>query len=116
MTGKQTLLFAGMTILAFTFTKRLMAADNSTTLQPVPSIDLNRYAGKWYEIARLPNSFQKSCGSSCSFEMSDIRLYRTERNRCLWKIEAGEDVSNTLNFYDIAHLCGSAVALDQAGR
>ena len=61
MTGKQTLLLAGLTVLTFTFSKRLMAADNSSTLQPVPSIDLNRYAGKWYEIARLPNSFQKSC-------------------------------------------------------
>jgi apolipoprotein D and lipocalin family protein len=66
MTGKQTLILAGMTVLAFTFAKRLMAADNSSTLQPVPSIDLNRYAGKWYEIARLPNSFQKSCAGDVS--------------------------------------------------
>jgi apolipoprotein D and lipocalin family protein len=27
----------------------------------VEQVDLNRYAGKWYEIARLPNSFQKGC-------------------------------------------------------
>ena len=27
----------------------------------VASVDLNRYAGKWYEIARYPNSFQKKC-------------------------------------------------------
>jgi apolipoprotein D and lipocalin family protein len=29
------------------------------TLKTVPEIDLNRYTGKWYEIARLPNSFEK---------------------------------------------------------
>src|SRR5215470_14185215 len=29
----------------------------------VPSIDLNRYQGKWYEIARFPNRFEKSCAS-----------------------------------------------------
>jgi len=29
--------------------------------QTVPSVDLARYAGRWYEIARLPNSFQKKC-------------------------------------------------------
>jgi lipocalin len=29
------------------------------TLKTVPSVDLNRYTGKWYEIARLPNSFEK---------------------------------------------------------
>jgi apolipoprotein D and lipocalin family protein len=27
----------------------------------VPSVDLERYAGRWYEIARLPNWFQKKC-------------------------------------------------------
>jgi apolipoprotein D and lipocalin family protein len=30
-------------------------------LDVVPSIDLSRYAGQWYEIARLPNRFQKQC-------------------------------------------------------
>jgi len=29
------------------------------TLKTVPGVDFNRYAGKWYEIARLPNSFEK---------------------------------------------------------
>lgn len=31
--------------------------------QAVPSVDLNRYAGKWYEIARLPMFFQRNCAS-----------------------------------------------------
>jgi apolipoprotein D and lipocalin family protein len=30
-------------------------------LTVVPEVDLNRYMGTWYEIARLPNSFQKKC-------------------------------------------------------
>jgi apolipoprotein D and lipocalin family protein len=29
----------------------------------VPEVDLNRYMGTWYEIARLPNSFQGKCVS-----------------------------------------------------
>jgi apolipoprotein D and lipocalin family protein len=29
--------------------------------QPVASVDLNRYMGKWYEIAKIPNRFQKKC-------------------------------------------------------
>jgi apolipoprotein D and lipocalin family protein len=29
--------------------------------QAVASVDLNRYAGLWYEIARYPNSFQRNC-------------------------------------------------------
>ena len=28
-------------------------------LSTVPGVDLNKYSGKWYEIARLPNSFEK---------------------------------------------------------
>jgi apolipoprotein D and lipocalin family protein len=30
----------------------------------VPSVDLERYAGKWYEIARLPNRFQTQCAGN----------------------------------------------------
>jgi len=30
-------------------------------LDVVPWVDLGRYAGSWYEIARLPNWFQKQC-------------------------------------------------------
>jgi apolipoprotein D and lipocalin family protein len=30
-------------------------------LKTVGSVDLNRYCGLWYEIANLPNSFQKNC-------------------------------------------------------
>jgi apolipoprotein D and lipocalin family protein len=30
-------------------------------LRVVPSVDPARYAGRWYEIARLPNRFQKRC-------------------------------------------------------
>jgi apolipoprotein D and lipocalin family protein len=36
----------------------------STTPQPLPavsSVDLKRYAGTWYEIARYPNRFQRKC-------------------------------------------------------
>lgn len=32
-------------------------------LRVVPSVDLKRYAGKWFEIARLPARFQRDCAS-----------------------------------------------------
>jgi apolipoprotein D and lipocalin family protein len=28
---------------------------------PVAQVDLKRYAGQWYEIARIPNRFQRQC-------------------------------------------------------
>lgn len=33
----------------------------SFTPQTVPKVELNRYMGKWYEIAKIPNTFQKTC-------------------------------------------------------
>lgn len=30
-------------------------------VQVVPSVDISRYAGTWYEIAKYPNRFQKGC-------------------------------------------------------
>src|SRR4051794_11504913 len=36
-------------------------AKDRRPMAVAPSIDLSRYAGRWYEIARLPNRFQKKC-------------------------------------------------------
>lgn len=35
-----------------------------TNLPVVEKVDLQAYMGKWYEIARYPNSFQKGCVNS----------------------------------------------------
>ncbi len=35
--------------------------DRKDTLATVESVDLDRYAGTWYEIARLPMYFQRHC-------------------------------------------------------
>lgn len=43
----------------------MKAADN-TPLRTVPSVDLQRYAGRWFEIARLPNRFQRNCDRDTS--------------------------------------------------
>jgi len=38
------------------------AQEKSTKpLEVVPSVDLNRYAGTWYEIARMPFKYQSQC-------------------------------------------------------
>lgn len=38
--------------------------DSRGALQTVASVDLSRYAGTWYEIARLPMWFQRHCVDS----------------------------------------------------
>jgi apolipoprotein D and lipocalin family protein len=35
--------------------------DQDIRIKSVESLDIARYAGRWYEIARFPNSFEKDC-------------------------------------------------------
>jgi len=57
--------------------------DSSQQLEVVLQVDLNRYMGSWYEIARLPNKFQKKCAGDVTatyslLENGDIKVV----NRC----------------------------------
>jgi len=36
-----------------------LSSTSSKELPTAEIVDIHRYAGHWYEIARLPNSFQK---------------------------------------------------------
>ena len=42
-------------------------------VRPVTSVDLDRYLGRWYEIARVPNRFQKTC-------TGNVVVYYTKRD------------------------------------
>lgn len=53
-------IFAGGALLAAA-TAYGLAKTGSSDLTTVPQVDLGRYLGKWYEIARYPNRFQKQC-------------------------------------------------------
>jgi apolipoprotein D and lipocalin family protein len=54
------IVLAGCAVVALA---ALVKADKRgrAPLRVVPSVDLGRYAGTWYEVARLPNRFQKRC-------------------------------------------------------
>jgi apolipoprotein D and lipocalin family protein len=57
--------------------------QSAPELQTVTSVDLTRYQGAWYEIARLPTWFQKGCTQSKAIyqllESGDVAV----RNECL---------------------------------
>ena len=36
-------------------------SDEAGPLETVDYVDTERYLGKWYEIARFPNRFEKNC-------------------------------------------------------
>jgi len=43
-------------------------AKSYPPLEVVAQVDLNRYSGKWYEISRLPNWFQRDCAGGTTAE------------------------------------------------
>lgn len=45
-------------------------AASTTSLQTVGRVDLNRYVGRWYEIARYPNRFERNCDRDVTAEYS----------------------------------------------
>ncbi|GIU66521.1 lipocalin [Candidatus Phycosocius spiralis] len=63
---------------------------NSPPPVTVPSVDLQRYGGTWYEIARYPNSFQKKCeGVTAHYEVrADGRVGVT--NTCAHGTSSGK--------------------------
>jgi apolipoprotein D and lipocalin family protein len=66
-------IFVIVTILAAGLACRgAEAMSGMPPLRTVASVDLRRYAGIWYEIARYPNRFQKGClGSSASYSLRE---------------------------------------------
>ncbi len=52
------------------FSLLLNGGDENGKSEPtvVPSVDLNRYVGTWYEIAKIPNRFQRKCDSGTTAE------------------------------------------------
>ncbi|MCC2958353.1 lipocalin family protein [Massilia sp. IC2-477] len=63
-------------------------------LATIPALDLKRYLGTWYEIAKFPNSFQKKC---IGFTTATYSLREDGRvnvvNRCR-RADGGTDTAN----------------------
>jgi apolipoprotein D and lipocalin family protein len=76
-------LFAGSLLL---LTAAMVAKANNETQPPlkvVSSLDLSRYNGLWYEVARLPNSFEKKCVADVTAQYSPLPDGRIQVvNRC----------------------------------
>ncbi len=60
------------TALYFLFASALVVpscgGNQANAPVPVASVDLSRYMGKWYEIAKIPNRFQKKCAGNTTAE------------------------------------------------
>lgn len=59
----------------------MVACHSSLSLDTVDSVNLNRYQGRWYDIAHLPQKFQKGCSCvTANYEKKDG--YVQVRNTC----------------------------------
>jgi len=58
------LLLAGLMVLA----AASLSAQTSGPPETVRSVDLKRYQGRWYEIAKYPNRFEKVCARNVTAE------------------------------------------------
>jgi apolipoprotein D and lipocalin family protein len=48
----------------------VMLASSKTPLKVYGRVDLSRYTGRWYEIARYPNRFERKCDRDVTAEYS----------------------------------------------
>ncbi len=74
------------TLVTTSILSLLLISCSSTNYPPlatVDNVDVQRYLGKWYEIANLPNSFQKGCScSSAEYSLIDSTTIRVT-NKCM---------------------------------
>jgi apolipoprotein D and lipocalin family protein len=75
------MLAAGSLVLAIIFAGPAHAAENDP-LEVVDWVDLDRYLGKWYEIASYPMYFQKGCtATTATYSLRDDGLIKVV-NQC----------------------------------
>jgi apolipoprotein D and lipocalin family protein len=54
--------FTALGLLVMTLASSVsIAGQTPAPVRTVPSVDLNRYLGQWFELARFPNKFQRKC-------------------------------------------------------
>ncbi len=59
------------------------APNVSAPLTTVPRLDIARYLGTWYEIAKFPNRFQRMCAANTQAEYRGLESGQIEViNRC----------------------------------
>ena len=70
------------TVFVSIFFSMITTITMSQTLQTVPFVNLEKYAGKWYEIASLPQRFQKGCNCTTATYTVTDKGYVIVENRC----------------------------------
>lgn len=74
-------------LLFLTFFSISLDSAESKNLTTMESVNLSRYLGKWYEIALLPNRFEKKCleGAIAEYTQLDRDLIQVTNTCCTKK-------------------------------
>jgi apolipoprotein D and lipocalin family protein len=106
------IIFVGIAAPAVTST---VSAEKTPPPETVAFVDLDRYVGTWYEIANIPNRFQKHCRGNTTASYRRIERERIEVvNSCLDKdglIDRAEGVARIVDASSNAKLEVSFVSL-----
>lgn len=82
--------FLATSILTFLSCRSSVTVDNS----PVPAVDIERYLGKWYEVARFDHSFERDlvqCTANYSLrEDGTIIITNRGKKNGEWKTSIGK--------------------------
>ncbi len=70
VTNKKMKLLKLFTAGAFLLSSSIALAQAVGELKSIPGLDVDRYLGRWVEIAKFPNRFQKKCISDTSAQYS----------------------------------------------
>jgi len=87
--------------------------QDPAAVQSVAKLDPSRYMGRWYEIARLPNRFQKGCvGSYTDYSLRDdgqinvVNSCRSEKDGSLrqargraWVVDPASNAQLKVSFF-----------------
>ncbi|PKV66899.1 lipocalin family protein [Pontibacter ramchanderi] len=61
-------------------------SSTNAPLETVPNVDLERYMGKWYEIASIPQRFTRGCScTTAKYRLNAEKGYVEVYNSCLKK-------------------------------
>jgi len=93
----------------------LVSAAKQPPPETVAFVDLDRYAGRWYEIASIPNRFQKHCRGNTVASYRPVEAQRIEViNSCLDKdgsIDTAQGIARIVDSSSNAKLEVSFVSL-----
>jgi apolipoprotein D and lipocalin family protein len=94
------------TITFFILSLLMTTAIKAQSLQTVPNVDLNKYVGKWFEIASFPQRFQKRCHCTTAEYTPTDKGYIIVENRC------NKDSVNG----KLSHIKGKAFVVENTGN